>query len=148
MRCNPLLDESYVIDPGGSIPLEDASVDLIVSDQTFEHVNDPYAVASEITRVLRPGGWLCARTPSKWGYIGIGARVVPNRLHTALLSRLQPEREAGDVFPTSSLLNARADPKRAFPVNRYDTSYKGGTPSPPTQGPRLWRCVHFRRHRG
>jgi len=65
---NPGLDESYVIEPGGRIPLENESVELIVSDATFEHITDPSPVTKELDRVLKPGGWLCARTPNRWGY--------------------------------------------------------------------------------
>lgn len=41
------------------LPLEDASVDLVVSDNVFEHLPDVRAVTNEIARVLRPGGVAC-----------------------------------------------------------------------------------------
>lgn len=44
-----------------SIPLEDASVDLVWMSQVFHHLNDPAAAVSEIRRVLRPGGHLAVR---------------------------------------------------------------------------------------
>ena len=40
---NPIVDEFRLIDPSLRWPLEDASVDLAVSDFTLEHVDDPAA---------------------------------------------------------------------------------------------------------
>jgi len=36
--------------------LEDESVDLFVTQDVFEHINDPVAAFSEVERVLRKGG--------------------------------------------------------------------------------------------
>jgi len=41
---------------GGTIPFEDASFDVVTSNQVFEHVPDMQAQLREIARVLRPGG--------------------------------------------------------------------------------------------
>lgn len=119
VRDNPALHEGHVIDPGGAFPLPDASVDLVVSDWTFEHVADPARTAAEIDRVLRPGGWVCARTPRKWGAVGIPTRLVPNRLHTAVLRRLQPTKPVQDTFPTAYRLNSRSALRRWFPPERF-----------------------------
>lgn len=117
---NPSLDEAHVLEPGGRFPLDDQSVDLLVSDFTFEHIDSPDRVSAEIRRVLRPGGWLCARTPNKWGYIGMGARVVPNRLHDAALRYLQPSKHERDTFPTRYRMNTQAALRRFFPEDAYD----------------------------
>ena len=116
---NPGLDEAHVIRADGRLPLADASVDLAVAEAVFEHVDDPRRVSSEIARVLRPGGWLCARTPNAWGYIALGARLVPNALHVAALRFLQPGRQARDVFPTHYRLNTRAALQRYFPPEQW-----------------------------
>jgi SAM-dependent methyltransferase len=116
---NPSLDEAHVIRLGQQLPLDDTSIDLVVSDYTFEHVTDPAWVASELDRVLRPGGWLCARTPNRWGYIGLGARAVPNRLHSKFLRRLQPKRRSDDSFPTAYHLNTPRALRRWFPPQRF-----------------------------
>lgn len=57
---NPVADITLADD--GSIPLEDASVDLVLSTQVLEHVNDPALYLSESFRVLRPGGSLVLST--------------------------------------------------------------------------------------
>lgn len=40
------------------LPLQDASVDMVLTMQVFEHLHAPWLAAAEIARVLRPGGWL------------------------------------------------------------------------------------------
>ncbi len=117
---NEGMDEAYVIEPTGRYPLEDASVDVVVSASTFEHIAHPEHTAAELARVVKPGGWVCAITPNKWGYIGIGARAVPNLLHTGFLKRLQPHRQAEDVFPTTYLMNTRKDLERWFPADQWE----------------------------
>ena len=119
---NPRLDEAQVIGPNGRLPLGDQSVDLIVSDFTFEHVGDPAHTAAELDRVLKPGGWICARTPNRWGYIAVGARLVPNRLHVRALRFLQPDKAAEDTFPTKYRLNTRSALERHFPAPRFEVS--------------------------
>lgn len=119
VKDNPDLDEAHVIEAGKPYPLENTSVDIIVSDHVLEHVEDPGEFAAEIHRVLKPGGWFCARTPAKWGYIGIGARAVPNSLHTKFLRSLQPHRKPEDVFPTFYRLNTFGALRRAFPPDKW-----------------------------
>ena len=48
---------SYIRPMGdGTIPFENASFDVVVSNQVFEHVADIQGALREIARVLRPGG--------------------------------------------------------------------------------------------
>ena len=49
------IDRAIVIS-GSEFPLPDRSVDLILSDFTFEHLGDPQAIARNFERVLKPGG--------------------------------------------------------------------------------------------
>lgn len=116
---NPAIDRAIVTSPSGCLPLEDESVDLIVSDFCFEHVEHPDLVCAELDRVLKSEGWLCARTPNRWGYISVSARLVPNRWHGAALRVLQPARRAADVFPTHYRLNTQNDLRKHFPVERF-----------------------------
>jgi SAM-dependent methyltransferase len=119
---NPLVDEAIVLPDDGSIPLPDQSVDMIVSWAVFEHLTDPARTAAELDRILRPGGWICAWTPNRWGYVSIGARLVPNRFHTRVLRRIHPtsERRECDVFPTFYRLNTLGALRRHFPTTRFE----------------------------
>jgi SAM-dependent methyltransferase len=127
---NPTVDRSVVLAQGQPLPFDDATFDLVIADYVLEHVtpDDAGDVASELMRVLRRGGWLAARTPNKWGMIGIGARAVPNHLHTTLLARLQPGRKAEDVFPTQYAMNTRSDLRRLFAG--HDVHVYGHTSEP------------------
>jgi len=51
-----------------AIPLPDASVDIVVSLETIEHVSDHSAFLAEARRVLRPGGQLAISTPNSVEY--------------------------------------------------------------------------------
>ena len=115
---NPTLAAAHVIEPGDKLPYDDEKFDLVLADYVLEHVSEEDAptVAGEVLRVLKPGGWFAARTPNKWGMIGVGARAVPNNLHTKVLRTLQPERKEEDVFPVRYSMNTRRDLKRLFPA--------------------------------
>jgi ubiquinone/menaquinone biosynthesis C-methylase UbiE len=39
-----------------SIPLPDSSVDIVICNQVYEHVNSPTRLITEIERILKPGG--------------------------------------------------------------------------------------------
>lgn len=51
-----------------AIPLPDDSVDLVISQETLEHVADPVRAMREIHRVLKPGGALYLQVPFVIGY--------------------------------------------------------------------------------
>lgn len=116
---NPALDEAVVVEVGHRLPFDDESFDLVLSDHTFEHVDDPKATAAELARVVRRGGWICARTPNRWGNVAVVARMVPNQLHARALEWVQPGRLAKDVFPTRYRMNTRRDLKRLFPPEQF-----------------------------
>lgn len=143
VTTNPTLDEAAVLEPDKPLPFADGSFDLIVSDATFEHVEKPMLVAAELNRVLRPGGWICARTPNRWGYIGIGANLMPNRIHARALARLQPHRQSRDVFPTRYRMNTRSSLAKAFPPSRFENYTYVRTTEPAYFGNSLilWRLM-------
>jgi SAM-dependent methyltransferase len=100
----------------GQLPFMENFFDLIVSDVTFEHVQNPKQVAGELCRVLKPGGVICVRTPNKYGYPALITRLVPNRLHASAIRHIQPGgRQEHDVFPTAFKMNSVRAIRRLFP---------------------------------
>jgi SAM-dependent methyltransferase len=144
---NETLDSAYVITPGQPLPFEPASFDLVVADHVLEHVahEDAPAIVSDLERIIAPGGWFAARTPNKWGMIGIGARAVPNRMHVSVLRGLQPGRLAEDIFPTRYAMNTRKHLRRLFDDETWDLSVYGHASEPQYAGSSraAWRVAAF-----
>ena len=105
-----------------------------MANWVFEHVTHPQVVAAELDRVLKPGGWICARTPNKWGYWAVGARLVSNRYHAPVLRWLGTPRTDRDVFPTRYRMNTRGVLRALFPG--YQVIVFGHVP-PPSAGPSI-----------
>jgi len=121
---NASVDRAIVCKPGEAIPLPESTVDLIVSDFTFEHFEQPQFMGQEIHRLLKPGGWLCARTTNRYGYIGLFNRLIHSKWHHGIMSRLQPDRKHFDVFPAFYRLNTISAVRRFFPEHLYrDATY-------------------------
>ena len=56
-------DTTDVIGVGENLPFKDDSFDGVISVAVLEHVRDPFRCASEIVRVLKPGGKLMCCVP-------------------------------------------------------------------------------------
>jgi len=121
---HPFLDERHVIDPGDALPFSPGTIDIVVADWVFEHLENPDQFAGEMERIVRPGGWVCARTVNRWGYIGIGARIIPNSVHAWAVRKLIPIARSEDVFPVRYRANSLRDIRRCFiRQNWEDFSY-------------------------
>jgi SAM-dependent methyltransferase len=103
---NPYLDEGQM-GIGESIPYPDGSFDLVFADNVLEHLPDPAAVFAEVARVLRPGGVFLGKTPNKWHYVPMIARLTPHGFHRWVVR--WRGRASDDVFPTRYRANSRVD---------------------------------------
>lgn len=71
--------------------LPDASIDLITSFETIEHVPDPARLLAEFARVLAPGGRLVMSTPNDWGLTDFHVHsFTPDQLRAIIEDRFAP----------------------------------------------------------
>ena len=104
---NPHLDEAKLLDLSTNrIPYDDESFDLVFADNVMEHVPNPAIVLREIYRVLKPGGIFLAKTPNKWHYVPMLARMTPLSFHR-YYNKLRSRAES-DTFPTVYKCNTRS----------------------------------------
>lgn len=113
VTTNRSVDRTVVIE-AGKVPLSSGSVDLVICDYVLEHVEQPSEFVSEIHRLLRPGGWFCARTPHRYHYVSLLARSLPEWLEQRILSKAQPGRQYIDVFRKHYRMNTLSELNAAF----------------------------------
>jgi len=129
-KSNPCVDEFRLLMPGGDWPVASRSVNLVICDYVMEHLPDPNSFIQEANRVLVKGGYLCVRTPNIHSYMGVASRLIPNKHHTKVVSKLQSEREAEDVFPTIYRCNTISALRRLLATARFRTLVYGYEPEP------------------
>ena len=83
-----------------NIPVEDASVDVIMSRSVFEHLEDPASVYREFARILKPGGRVIFLTANMWDYATLIARLVPNRFHPSIVRWVEERKPTHSPFAT------------------------------------------------
>jgi SAM-dependent methyltransferase len=118
-RDNPGIDDFRLLKIGYSWPIESSSIHMVICDWVLEHVPEPEEFFDELARVLRPGGYLCIRTPNAWSYVGLVSRLVPNRYHGPVLKKSQENRKTQDVFPTYYRCNSIQRLRRIMRNHRF-----------------------------
>jgi len=87
VRDNDEIDEAAVVAEDRPLPFADDSFDVAFSDFVLEHLRAPEPFAEEARRVLKTGGSFFFRTPSRYHYVCLIARVTPHRFHEAFANR-------------------------------------------------------------
>jgi len=124
-RGNPYLDRFEPLRVGERWPLDDHSVDLLLSDNVVEHLDDPDAFFSELRRVVRDGGYVCLRTPNSRSYIALISRLIPNRRHARVVGWAQDGRQEQDVFPVRYRCNTVGKLRRMLDRHGIDAVVYG-----------------------
>jgi SAM-dependent methyltransferase len=127
---NPLIDEFRRLEDPSHWPVEKESVNLILCDSVLEHLPEPSTFFREAARALRRGGHVCIRTPNALSYVGLFARVIPNRCHTGLLSKIQSKRQEADVFPTLYRCNTISRLRKTLKEHGFDSIVYGHETEP------------------
>lgn len=87
------------------IPLDDDSVDLVISFETIEHLMEQDRMLYEIRRVLRPEGFLIISSPDKYEYSDVPG--YHNEFHLKELYRQEFEALLQKHFSRHALLGQR-----------------------------------------
>jgi ubiquinone/menaquinone biosynthesis C-methylase UbiE len=95
----------YLQGSATAIPLQDASVDLIVSFETIEHLREHDEMMAEIRRVLRPDGTLIMSSPDKRNYSDLTGHENPFHLRELYSQEFQALIEK--YFPYACFLMQR-----------------------------------------
>lgn len=127
---NPLIDEFRLID-NSCWPVKNSSIDLLYADFVLEHIEQPQEFFAECSRVVKPGGYACFRTPNLWSYVALASKMIPNRYHSRALKELQAGRKEEDIFPTYYRANSKGRLKDLLRNNGFDgcVLYHIGEPS-------------------
>jgi len=126
---NPNIDEFHLIEDG-RVSVGDATIHLCLADFVVEHVQDVEGFFSEAARVLKPGGYLCIRTPNTWSYMGVASRLIPSGLHAGVLGRVQADRKEEDIFPTVYRCNTPRKLREALDRHGFEAVVQAQEPEP------------------
>jgi 2-polyprenyl-3-methyl-5-hydroxy-6-metoxy-1,4-benzoquinol methylase len=58
------------------VGLPDSSGDVVASVETIEHLENPRALARELVRLAKPGGWIVITTPNQLAWASLACLVV------------------------------------------------------------------------
>lgn len=104
IKNNKDIDFGFVSDLN-QIPLENNSVDIIVSAMVFEHLQNPEIAFKELNRIMKTEGFLIFATPCIYNIVTIINRIIPHYLSQKLGKLLTGTIEE-DIYPTKYKINS------------------------------------------
>ena len=100
---NPNLTEAVCADFYKN-EFEDNYFDIIFANNVAEHINNPETFLSEVRRILKPSGYFFFKTPNRWHYVPLVARITPYWFHVFYC--WLRGRATEDTFPTYYRMNS------------------------------------------
>jgi ubiquinone/menaquinone biosynthesis C-methylase UbiE len=101
---NPYLDDAK-LGSAEAIPYDDQAFDIVICNNVLEHLSNPAVVFKEVSRVLKKGGFFIVKTPNKFHYVPLLARLTPHWFHQ-LYNSLRGRQE-DNTFPTLYKVNSK-----------------------------------------
>lgn len=96
----------YLHGDARAIPLPDASIDVVVSFETYEHFAEHETFLAEVRRVMRPGGLIIISTPDRDIYSG--PDIPPNPYHVREVNRAEFDLALSANFANVHIMRQRA----------------------------------------
>lgn len=103
----------------GRLPFPDATFDVVTANMVTEHLPNPRETLMEVSRVLRPGGWLIFHTPNRLAPIVRIAKLAPDRLKRRVVHLLE-NRSDEDIFPTFYRINTPDDVRELLSGSNFE----------------------------
>jgi O-antigen biosynthesis protein len=117
---DPLPNLQYIAASAASIPLPDASFDLITAFEVIEHIEQWPELIREARRLLAPGGVFFVSTPNVHYYTESRGKSGPNPYHVHEFEYAEFRDALAAQFPhTSMLLQNRVDAFAFYPPNQH-----------------------------
>jgi ubiquinone/menaquinone biosynthesis C-methylase UbiE len=102
-----------------NLPIEDESVDTIVSNMVAEHLEDPKTVFSEFSRVLKPGGNVFFRTTNKYYPSQFFGHIFSKSVKDKIINKIFGV-ESHDIFRTHYKINTFNKIKKLLPSYGFE----------------------------
>jgi SAM-dependent methyltransferase len=102
-----------------ALPYAGGAFHVVTCKCVLEHLKEPLPALKEVSRVLKDNGLFTFLTPSRYDYVSLVSRAIPNRLHPGIMRSLEGRGEP-DTFPAYYRANSAQQLRRLAPQAGFD----------------------------